>query len=134
MCDLEIAKRGLAGHTLCLCKDGEKLYSDERGIKPIMGFIERGFDLSGYSAADIVVGKAAAMLFVKCKIKAVYAKTLSLHGEKVLKEYGIEYGFSNLTEKIINRTGDDICPMEKTVLLLSDPEEAYIALKNKISG
>ena len=133
MKDLEIAKESLAGHTICLCRGAEKIYSEERGIKPLMCFIGRGLDLTGYSAADVVVGKAAALLFAKCKVKAVYAKVLSLSGKDVFEKFGIEYSYGELVEKIINRAGDDICPMEKAVLFTDDPDKAYEILKNKIT-
>lgn len=132
MTDLEVAKNNLAGHTICLCKDGNCLYSEKRGIAPMMDFIGSGASLAGYSVADLVVGKAAALLFVKCKIKSVFAKTLSNYGKKILEQYGIYYEYATLTEKIINRSGTDICPMENAVLNTDNPEEAYIILKNKL--
>ncbi len=132
MTDLEIAKNNLSGHTICLCKDGKCLYSESRGIAPIMNFIGEGADLAGYSVADTVVGKAAALLFVKCGIKSVFAKTLSEYGKKILEFYGIDYEYEVLAEKIINRAGTDICPMEKAVLNTDDPEKAYLILKEKV--
>lgn len=134
MTDLQIAKNNLEGHTICLCKDEKCLFSEKRGIAPMMGFIADNIDLEGYSVADLVVGKAAALLFVKCKIKAVFAKTLSKGGEEVLKNNNIPVEYETLAEKIINRDGTDICPMEKTVLQTSDPEEGYILLKNKLQS
>ena len=134
MTDLQIAKDNLSGHTICLCKGGQCLYSEKHGIAPMMGFIADGVDLEGYSVADIVVGKAAALLFVKCKIQAVFAKTISKGGEEVLKQHNIPYEYETLVDKIINRDGTDICPMEKTVLNTDDPEEGYILLKNKIQS
>ncbi|MCM1368677.1 MAG: DUF1893 domain-containing protein [Roseburia sp.] len=132
MTDIRTAKNNLAGHTICLCKGGECLYGDGRGISPMMTFIADGVDLSGYSVADLVVGKAAALLFVKCGIKNVFAKVLSAHGKKILEAYGIGCEYETLTERIINRAGTDICPMEKTVLNCDDAEEAYLLLKNKL--
>lgn len=134
MTDLELAKNNLAGHTICLCKGGEFIFSGKRGIAPMMGFIASGTDLNGYSVADIVVGKAAALLFVKCGIKAVFAKTLSESGKSVLEKYAIPYEYGTLTGKIINRDGTDICPMEKTVSNTDDPEQAYILLKEKLQS
>ena len=58
---------------------------------------------------------------------------MSKAGEKILKENNIEYEYGQLVENIINRSGDDICPMEKTVKDIDDYNEAYIALKNKIA-
>ena len=133
MTDLQTAKNNLEGHTVCLCKDGKCLFSEKRGIAPMMDFIADGVDLSGYSVADLVVGKAAAMLFVKCGIKRVFAKTLSEHAKKVFELFGVDYEYETLTPKIINRDGTDICPMEKAVLGTDDVEEAYFILQNKLN-
>lgn len=132
MTDLQIAKNNLSGNTICLCKDGKCILSQKRGIAPMMGFIASGIDLAGYSVADVVVGKAAALLFVKCGIKNVFAKTLSKPAEKVLNMYGIEYEYETLTERIINREGTDTCPMEKAVTDTENAEETYIILKNRL--
>lgn len=134
MTDLQTAKENLSGHTICLCKDGKCIFSDKRGIAPMMEFIAAGKDLSGYSVADLVVGKAAALLFVKCKIKSVFAKTLSFGGKDILEQNGVEYTFETLTDKIINRTKTDVCPMEKAVCNTSDPEEAYLLIRAKLNS
>lgn len=99
----------------------------------MMDFIASGANLEGYSVADLVVGKAAALLFVKCGIKNVFAKTLSENGKKILERFGIDYEYETLAEKIINRSGTDICPMEKAVANTDDPEKAFKILKNKLS-
>ncbi|MDE7453100.1 MAG: DUF1893 domain-containing protein [Clostridia bacterium] len=132
MTDLQIAKNNLSGHTICLCRDGECLYSEKRGIAPMMNFIASGKELAGYSVADVVVGKAAALLFVRCGIKSVFAGTLSEHGKRILQLYGINYEYGALTERIINREGTDTCPMEKAVINTDDPEEGYVILKDKL--
>ena len=132
MTDIEIAKSNLSGHTICLCKDGNCLYSERRGIAPMMNFIASGTDMRGYSVADLVVGKAAAMLFILSEIKSVFAKTLSKNGEEILKRYEIPYEYETLTDKIINRDGSDICPMEKAISVTEDPQEAYSILSERI--
>ena len=103
MTDLQVAINNLYGHTICLCKDGNCIFSEKKGIAPMMSFIDAGLDLNGYSVADTVVGKAAALLFVMCGIKQVYAKTLSQNGKKILEMHGIYYEYETLTERIINR-------------------------------
>ena len=122
MTDLELAKRNLAGHTICLCKDGKLLTSDKRGISPMMDFIEEGRDVAGYSVADKIVGKAAAFLFVLARVREVYAEVLSAEGKRVLDENGIPCSFSALTDKIINRKGDGMCPMETLVQEENEPK------------
>lgn len=133
MSDIEIAVRELNGHSICLCRDGAFFTDDGRGISPMMKLIAQGKDLTGYSAADVIVGKAAAMLFVKAGIVSVYAKTLSQSGMEYLKANGIPCGYDTLTERIIDRSGNDICPMEKAVSGITDPEEAYSALSQALT-
>lgn len=132
MTDLQAAQRALKGHTIALCKGDALLISDLKGISPMMGFIEEGRDLSGWSAADTIVGKAAAFLFVYAGISEVYAEVLSEEGAKVLNAHGIPFICGKKVPYIINRRGDDICPMEKAVLPLTDPAQALEALKAKL--
>lgn len=125
MTDLQIAKSGLAGHTICLCKDGNVIYDDKHGIAPIMNYISEGVDLRGYSVADLIVGRAATMLFVRCG-------NSFRGGKAVLERYEIPFEYGVLTEKIINRSGTDICPMEKAVVSTENPDEAYSLLEQQI--
>lgn len=132
MTDLQTAINNLSGHTICLCKEGKCLFSEKRGIAPMMDFISSGVDLAGYCVADLVVGKAAALLFLKSKIKKVYAKVLSESGKNMLEKHGIYCEYQTLTPKIANREGTDICPMEKAVAHTENAEEAYLLLKEQL--
>lgn len=129
MTDSERAIQTLAGHTLAACK-GDRLYvSDRRGIAPMLEWLAEGKNLFGFSVADLVVGKAAAMLFVKAGVAHVFARTLSQGGKTVLERYKIPFSYEVLTERIINRAGSDVCPMEKAVSDTEDIEEAYRILR-----
>lgn len=114
--------------TCVLCDGKSVLKSSYSGIRPMLEFIGEGSDLSGYSAADRIVGRAAAMLFVLAGVKEVYACVLSKGGEEVLKKHGILYEFGEITDMIINRSGNDICPMEKAVIGIDSPDSAYRAI------
>lgn len=132
MTDLEKAKSNLDGHSICLC-NGDKIITDDgKGISPMMKFISEGKDLSGFSVADNIVGKAAVTLFVKSGIISVYGKLMSQAGKAYLESHGINCSYGTLTENIMNRSHTDICPMEKTVANISDANDAYKALFNKI--
>lgn len=126
--DLIAAKDNLAGHTLCLSKDGVLILDDKRGIAPLLELIASGKDVSGYSAADKVVGKAAAALFIKCGVKQLYAAVLSKGGAELLERHGVEYVYGTLTDAIINRAGTDACPMEKAVRNIEEIEDMYVAI------
>ena len=132
MTDLDIAVSQLGGHSICLCKDGSFFTDDGRGISPMMRLIAEEKDLAGYSAADVIVGKAAAMLFVKAGIVCVFGKTVSCSGLDYLTEHSIPCTYETLTARIINRQGTGICPMEDAVLEISDCEAGYTALKRRM--
>lgn len=118
------------GYSL-VCDNG--YCSKDSGIKPIMSKLEEDLNFfSGSVVADKIIGKAAAMLFVLSGVKEVYALVLSKAGKKILEDYNIIFHYDELTDKIINRKGDDICPMEKTVQDIDDLDMAYEALRHKV--
>jgi len=132
MVDVEKAKKLLFDDRTCIfIKDNKEYISNLKGIAPLFSMIEELDDTSGYSVADKIVGKAAAMIFVKMGIKEVYGEVMSLSGKQILEQYNIPYSYNTLVSKIINRKGDDICPMEKTVIDIDDLDVAYKLLKNK---
>ena len=133
MTDIETAKANLNGHSICLCRDGAVLTDDGKGISPMLRFIAEGRELSGYSAADVIVGKAAAMLFVKAGVREVYGEVMSEQGFAYLQSRSVPCACGTLTEKIINRKGDGICPMEQTVADIDDPEKGYHALAERMA-
>ena len=132
MTDIEKAKSLLKDDKTCVLVKGDKiLISNETGIKPMMKYISKGINLNGFSVADKIVGKAAAMLFRKAG-KEVFAEVLSESALSFLNREKIKVTYNTLTEKIINRDKTGICPMEETVLNVDDFEKGYQALKEKI--
>lgn len=125
--NLKIAVNSLKkeNHTCVLCRSNIIHTSDEKGILPMIKFISNGYDLKGFSVADKIVGKAAAMLFVLAGIKDVYASVISSFAYDYLVGNNINVFYDVKTEVIMNRKGDDICPMEKAVASVIEPHKAY---------
>ena len=108
-------------------------FSYDNGIKPVICKINEKKDyFSGLEVADKIIGKASAMLFALSGIKRIDCMVLSKAGKDILDKYNIEYTYEELVEYIINRTKDDMCPMEKTVKDIYDLNIAYEALNNKV--
>ncbi len=106
-----------------------------RGLRPLLTAInERKEDLKGSSAADKIVGRAAALLFAYAGVKSVYAALISQSGAQTLEEYGIEYSYSQKAPFIENRDKTGMCPMEQKSLLLKTPKEAFIFFNELIQG
>ena len=110
-------------------------YSYETGIKPVINRLNESLNyFDGLIVADKIIGKASAMLLILSGVKEVYCIVLSKAGQKILEEYNITYHYDELTDYIINRKGDDMCPMEKTVANINNLNEAYKALNDKLSS
>lgn len=133
MKDLEKAKALLLApdstYTCVLCRDDEQYTSEEKGIAPMMRFLDSGTRLDGFCAADRIVGKAAAMLFILARVRAVHGQVMTATAHRLLEENGIAASFGTLTDAIINRRGDGFCPMEKAVEGISDPSAARDAIR-----
>jgi len=134
MTDIEKAKQTLlsGGYTCVLCRDDDMHTSTLRGVKPLVQLVESGNDFSLFSAADKVIGKATAFLYVILGVKSVYASVISVPALEVLQKHKIEISYGKLTENIINRRGDGICPFEEAVLKFDAPEDAYRAICDKL--
>ena len=120
------------GHTCVLYRDDTYLTDDRRGIRPLMELLESSRDVTGFSAADRVVGKAAAFLYCLLKVSCVYAGVISKPALQVLQAQGIPVFYSTLVPAIKNRTGDGFCPMETAVWDLEDPKKAPNAIRETL--
>lgn len=130
MRDVDRAKQLLetGSYTCVLCKDGEIKTSAARGVAPFVEWISSGADTEGFSAADKVVGKAAALLFVLAGVRETYAPVMSERAAEVLSRFGIAYECGRMSAEIRNRAGTGPCPMERAVRDIWEPEEAFRAV------
>lgn len=109
--------------------------SEKRGVKPILDKIDAdpGF-FNGASVADRVIGKAAAMLLEKYGVAEIYAQVTSEYAAAYLENKSVKLTYEKKTDFIMNRSGTDMCPMEKTVLNVNNADEGEILIKNKIKA
>lgn len=120
------------GHTCVLCRDEITYCSDLTGIRPMVNFLSEGLNLEGFFAADKIVGKAAAHLFVLAKVNAVYGETMTHEAKTFLEEKGIAVQAKTMADIIVNRKGDGPCPMELAVKGCNDSAEALKKIKETI--
>jgi len=122
----------LAGHYTCVfCGNGEILTDDRRGVKPLLDLLEK--DLSDFSAADKVVGKAAALLYRLLGIAEIYASVISEPAITVLESGGISIYYDSKVPAIRNRTDTGFCPMETAVWNIDDPTLAPEILRKTLA-
>ena len=132
--DLEKAKEILVtgGYTCVLCRAEKIITSNRRGVAPLMELWEAQRDVTGFSAADKVVGKATALLYSLLGVQAVYGAVMSRSALAVLEAHGIAVTYGQLVDAIRNRTNTGFCPMETAPRDIHDPKDAPQAIQNAL--
>lgn len=132
--DLKKARDLLAAgnYTCVLCREDTIYTTAERGVRPLLNWLDSGLNLRGFSAADRVVGRATAFLYCLLGVKEVYARVMSQPAAEVLRQNGIVAQTDLLTDGIINRRGTGPCPFEAAVMDIDDAGEALIAIRKKL--
>lgn len=119
-------------YTCVICLGDLCHTATERGVKPLLDWLDSGLDLKGFCAADRVVGRGAAFLYCLLEVREVYARVLSRPAREVLEAAGIRCHWQTLTDGIINRRGTGPCPFEAAVMDIQDPDEALTAIRRKM--
>ena len=112
----------------CISFRNDELYfsSNQRGIAPLVALCEKNANKDELHVADKVIGKAAALLCVRCSVKVLYAKVVSEAALAVLTAHDIDVSYGRVVPFIKNREGDGKCPMEKLATGTSDPSEMLL--------
>ena len=118
-------------YTCVVCRNDRVYTTSQRGVAPLLHWLDSDLDLSGFSAADRVVGRGAAFLYCLLGVKEVYSKVMSRPAEQVLEAHEIHAEAETFVDGIINRTGTGPCPFEAAVMDITDPAEALTAIRNK---
>jgi len=137
--DIQIAKDYLGKNDIVfvIVKNGDILFSSsKKGIQPFFDALEKHAreKYRGCSIADRVVGKAALMLAAYLGAREVYTPLASQHALNAALNLNLNLINDESTAFIINRTQDGMCPMEKAVLNIDDPEIAYKVLMTTLQN
>ena len=104
------------GKAKCIIISGRRgvSQSNRSGVSYLLECLDGGI-LEDAFVADTVIGRAAAMILTRGGVKACYGENMSRGALEWLTARGIRVRYKNLTDAIINRRGDGICPMEEAV-------------------
>lgn len=133
---LQKAKKALLDRqaTFVLVNGDVMLDSHKRGVAPILDLLsDNPSALEHAVIADKVIGRAAAFLLVQGGIDALDTHLISEHAMGVLEKYDIPFTYDQKVPFIVNRDGTDMCPMEKCVLGIDDPETARDAVLTRLA-
>lgn len=111
-----------------LIKKGKILYkSKSQGLKPLI-FCVKNYktQMRGATIYDKVIGRAAALLLVYGRVKEVMTPLINEDAIKTLHKNRIRISYTKKVKHIMNRQGNDLCPMEKLSQSKSSVEFAKI--------
>ena len=118
----EMKRLSRDGFTLVIAKDGvikERLAA--RGLRPLYELCTgKPESLAGATVYDKIVGRAAAALYLRAGVKELLAEVISVKAAKMLEEGGVTIAGGKRVEKIINREGTGMCPLEAAVEGIDD--------------
>jgi len=120
--------------TCAVCGEGVEYTSTMRGVQPLLEPYEEGKSFEGCAAADKVIGKAAACLYVLLKVDKVYAGIISKPAKEIFEKNGIKLEYDMLVELIENRDRTGLCPMETAVIDVTDPKDAPALIRKALEN
>lgn len=104
-----------SGQELEIWNDGQMVFkSDKKMVGGLLEFIGNGGSrFNNLIIFDKRAGNAVALLCAHLRAKEIYAVIGSKAAIKTLQDFKIKFHFSKTIANILNKTGDDICPLEK---------------------
>ena len=113
--------------------DGERLVTScDRGVSPLVDLYERKEDYTAFSAADKVVGKAAAFMYILLGVREIWTHVISEGALELFEKHEVFVTYKEVVPFIINRTKTGMCPMENAVFEIDDPTCAHKAILQKL--
>ena len=130
---IDILHRG--GYSCVIRKGDDTRTYHQRGVADLWQLCqgEEHF-LRGARIADKVIGKGAAALMIHGGACEVYADVISHPALALLQEHGIEVSYREMTDRIVNRRGDGLCPVETLCVDLYTIDEMVEAISNFINN
>ncbi|MCX8126768.1 MAG: DUF1893 domain-containing protein, partial [Dehalococcoidia bacterium] len=123
-----------SGDTLRVYHSGRLIFSSGKDrLLPLLDYIEQNKPLKpGVVVFDRITGNAAALLLQKIDCREVYSVIGSRLAAGTLEKFGIYYHFNKTVDFIADRTGNEMCPMEKLSLGKS-PDDFFVAVTNLLT-
>lgn len=132
MKNIKLAKEELVKNNkkLVVVRNNEIIFSSEKnGIVPMYDLFNENISGDIYLADRFIGGGALKLLLnMKFNIKEVFTFVISKNALNELENNNIKVVYDKVVDKILNRTGDDFCPVEK----ISIGNENFIDFYNQL--
>lgn len=100
--------------------------SQDSGVKPILDFYHQyGPSTTPLTVVDKIMGRSAVLLAKLINANKIYTPIISEDALSLAKFYDIECTYNSVVPYIINRDKTGRCPIEASVLGVTDVLEGY---------
>lgn len=129
--DLEKAKEILKKEKCtCVLTSGSLTFkSKDKGVQPLLDWMNSGNNYMSYMIADKVIGRAAAFIDIAMGIREVYAEVMSESAKELLENNHIVVNADTFVPEILNSDKSDLCPLEKAVEGITNAAEALMPIE-----
>ena len=129
--NLERAKEAMKAEKLtCVLTEGGVMFkSKDKGVQPLLDWMNSGNNYMSYMIADKVIGRAAAFIDIAMGIREVYAEVMSEGAKTLLENNHVVVNYDTLVPEILNADKTDLCPLEKAVEGIENAAEALMPIE-----
>lgn len=121
-----------SGQYTCVLYNGKDYHTNKkRGVAPLLEWLDDENDYSSFSAADKVIGRGAAFLYLLMGIKSIYVAVISQPSLQLLEENGVDVVYDELVPAIRNRDNTGFCPIESAVTGIDSPQDALVRIRKR---
>ena len=122
------------GEIVCAAiRDGIILAAETgSGVAPVLKMYKLG-QLHESFLVDKVIGKAAAMVMTRGGIAGCHGITVSQAALNWFQQCNVPVTYDCVTDHIVNRAGDGMCPMEQAVLQLQEDTDIVSVLEETLA-
>lgn len=131
---LQLAKEYLIQNSCtCVAFDGSSyLSSAQRGVAPLLAWLDAGISLKNCAVADKVIGKGAAFLYVKLQPEQIHAQVISRPALLLLQRENVCVTYDTLVDGIRNRDNSGPCPIESAVIAAESADNALEKIRETL--
>ncbi len=129
--NLERAKEAMKAEKLtCVLTEGGIMFkSKDKGVQPLLDWMNSGNNYMSYMIADKVIGRAAAFIDIAMGIREVYAEVMSESAKTLLENNHVVVNYDTLVPEILNADKTDLCPLEKAVEGIDNYPDALMPIE-----
>lgn len=121
---------------MLLSKNDQIIYtSDYKGVKPLLDYYHQyGTSSIPLTVIDKVMGRGAILLAKLVNVDKIITPLISEDALALAREYKMDVTYSTLVPYIINNTSTGRCPIESSVLGISDIAVGYHTIMKTLAS